>query len=64
MRNENIKERMKIETITDRCMKARLRWFMWTRICVKTNTGDGTAREKKKRQKRKTKAETDRLREV
>ena len=27
VRNENIKERMKIEKITDRCMKARLRGF-------------------------------------
>ena len=27
VRNEKIKERMKIEKITDRCVKARLRWF-------------------------------------
>ena len=27
MRNENIKERMKIEKITDRCVKVRLRGF-------------------------------------
>ena len=25
--NENIKERLKVESITERCMKARLRWF-------------------------------------
>ena len=50
VRNENIKERMKIEKITDRCMKARLRWVGHVetikRICGKTNAGDGTAREK------------------
>ena len=27
MRNENIKERLKVESITERCRKARLRWF-------------------------------------
>ena len=65
MRNENIRERTKIEKITDRCVKARHGWFKHvetrTRICGKTNTGDGTAREKNKR---KTKAEMDRLRNL
>ena len=27
LRNENIKERLKVESITERCRKARLRWF-------------------------------------
>ena len=27
VRNENIKERLKVESIAERCMKARLRWF-------------------------------------
>ena len=27
VRNENIKERLKVESITERCRKARLRWF-------------------------------------
>ena len=27
MRNENIKERVKVESIAERCRKARLRWF-------------------------------------
>ena len=27
MRNENIKERLDLESIAERCRKARLRWF-------------------------------------
>ena len=27
MRNDNIRERLKVENITERCRKARLRWF-------------------------------------
>ena len=27
MRNDDIKERLKVENITERCRKARLRWF-------------------------------------
>ena len=27
MRNDNIRERLKVEDITERCRKARLRWF-------------------------------------
>ena len=27
VRNDNIKERLNVESITERCMKARLRWF-------------------------------------
>ena len=27
VRNENIKERLKVESIAERCRKARLRWF-------------------------------------
>ena len=27
MRNDNIRERLKVETITERCRKAILRWF-------------------------------------
>ena len=27
VRNENIKERLKVESIVERCRKARLRWF-------------------------------------
>ena len=63
MRNENIKERMKIEKITDGCMKTEVVWACRetrTGIRGKMNAGDGTAREKK----RKTKAEMDRLCEI
>ena len=27
VRNDNIRERLKVESITERCRKARLRWF-------------------------------------
>ena len=64
MRNENIKERLKVESIADRCMKARLRCMVWPRkearprLRRKTDSEDGTTREKKAR---KTEAEMDGL---
>ena len=48
VRNDNTRERMKVENVTERCRKARLEETR-TRIHWKTNTGDGT--------KRKTRAE-------
>ena len=47
MRNENIKERLKVESIAERCRKARLRWF-WPRKEARPRirrNGDGTTRE-------------------
>ena len=63
MRNDNIKERLKVESIAERCRKARLRWFgqckeAIPRIRRKKDYGDGTTREKKAR---KTEAEMDGL---
>ena len=60
--NDNIRERLKIESITERCRKARLRWFGHVearpRLCWKKEAGDGTTRGKKAR---KTEAEMDGL---
>ena len=64
MRNENIKERLKVEIIAERCRKARLRWFGHVKrrdqdyVRRKKYSGDGTTREKKAR---KTEAEMDGL---
>ena len=64
MRNDNIMEKLKIETITERCRKARLslRWFEHVKRrdqkYVGRKTGDETTWEKKKR---KTEAEMDGL---
>ena len=58
VRNDNIRERLKVEDITERCRKARLRCEeMRPRIRRKKDSGDGITREKKKR---KTEAEMDR----
>ena len=63
MRNDNIRERLKVEDITERCRKARLE-VVWPRKETRPRThrkkdsGDGTAWEKKKR---KTEAEMDGL---
>ena len=58
MRTENIKERLKVESIAERCRKARLRWFGHVKRqdqdYVGRKTGDGTTREEKTR---KTEAE-------
>ena len=62
VRNENIKERLKLESIAERCRKARLRCMVWPhkearpRLRRKKDSGDGTTREKKAR---KTEAEMD-----
>ena len=62
VRNDNIKERLKVESIAGKCRKARLRWFGYVearpRIRRKKDYGDGTTREKKAR---KTEAEMDGL---
>ena len=64
VRNDNIRERPKVESITERCRKARLRWFgNEKRGETKTTSeekdfGDGTTWEKKKR---KTEAKMDGL---
>ena len=58
VRNENTKERLKVESITERCRKARLRWFGHVKRRDQDYVGDGTAREKKAR---KTEAEMDGL---
>ena len=58
MGNDNIRERLKVENITGRCRKARLRWFgrkvARPRLRRKKESGDGTSWENKKR---KTEAE-------
>ena len=62
MRNDDIRERLKVENISERCRKARQ--IVWTReemrpsIHRKKDSGDDTTWEKKKR---KTEAETDGL---
>ena len=63
MRNDDIRDRLKVENITERCRKARLRWFgtrkeARPRICRKKDSGHGTTWEKKAR---KTEAEMDGL---
>ena len=65
VRNENIKERLKVESITERCRKARLRWFGHVKRRdqdyvgpTKKDSGDGTTWEKKAR---KNEAEMDGL---
>ena len=61
VRNENIKERLKVESMAERCRKARLRWFgqeARPRLRRKKDSGGGTTREKKAR---KTEAEMDGL---
>ena len=53
MRNDNTRERLKVENITQRYRKARLRWFgrEETRPIIrrKKDSGDGTTWEKKAR---------------
>ena len=54
MRNDNIRERLKVENITERCRKARLGWFGNVKrrdqdYVGRKNSGDGTTWEKKKR---------------
>ena len=61
VRNENITERLNVESIAERCRKARLRWFGYENSRDqderrKKDSGDGTIREKKAR---KTEAEMD-----
>ena len=63
VRNDDIRDRLKVENITERCRKARLRWFgtreeAIPRICRKNHAGHGTTWEKKAR---KTEAEMDGL---
>ena len=64
MRNENIKERLKVESITERCAQESTTHVVWPRkearprLRRKTDSGDGTTREKKVR---KTEAEMDGL---
>ena len=59
--NDNIREPLKVEKITERCRKARQRWFVHVKIRYqirwKTNNGVGTTWE----EKRKTEAEMDGL---
>ena len=53
VRNENIKERLEVESIAERCRNAGLRWFGHVearpRLRRKKDSGDGTTREKKAR---------------
>ena len=62
MRNDNITERLKVDTITERCRESRLKWFghvtRRNQNYVGRKTRDGTTREKKKR---KIEAELDGL---
>ena len=62
MRKENVKERLDVESLAERCGKARLRCFGHVKRrdqdYVGRKTGDGTTREKKAR---KTEAEMDGL---
>ena len=62
MRNENIQERLKVESIAERCRKARLRWFGHVKRRYQDYVGrmtvDDTTREKKAR---KTEVEMDGL---
>ena len=49
VRNDDIRERLPVENITERCRKGRLRWFGHVkrpRLRRKTNAGDGTTWEK------------------
>ena len=52
MRNDDIRERLKVENITERCRKARQ--VVWPRkeaiprLCRKKDSGDGTTWEKKR----------------
>ena len=65
MRTDDIRKRLKIETITERCRKTGLRWFGHVKrrdqeyVGRNTLHGDGTTWEKKVR---KTKAEMGGLR--
>ena len=59
VRNDDTRDRLKVENITERCRKARLRWFgtrqeAIPRIRWKKDSGHGTTWEKKAR---KTEAE-------
>ena len=59
VRNDDIRERRKVENITDRCRKARLRWFGTRQEVIpiirrKKYSGDGNTWEKKA-----TKTETE-----
>ena len=52
MRNDNIRERLKVENITERSRKARLRWFGHVKrrdqeYVGRKTLGDGTTWEKK-----------------
>ena len=63
VRNDDIRDRLKVENITERCRKARLRWFgtcqeARPRIRRKKYSGDGTTWKKKARM---TEAEMDGL---
>ena len=62
MRNDSIRGRLKVESITVRCRKARLMWFGHVKRrdhdYVGRKTGDGTTREKNAR---KTEEEMDGL---
>ena len=62
-RNDDIRERLEVENVIERCRKARLRWFghvkrMRARIRWRKHFRDGTAWEKRVR---KTEAEMDGL---
>ena len=65
VRNDDIRERLKVENITERCRKARLRWFFHVKRryqeYVGRKTGDGTFGTTWEKKKRKTEAEMDGL---
>ena len=63
MRNKDIRERLNVANITQRCRYAKLGWFGHVKrpgpiVRRKKDPGDGATREKKKR---KTEAEMDGL---
>ena len=58
VRNDDIRKNLKVENITERCRKTRLRWFGHVKRREQEYVGDGTNWEKKKR---KTEPEMDGL---
>ena len=65
VRNDDIRERLKVENRTERCKKPRLRWFGHVKRrdqeYVGRKTGDGTFGTTWKKKKRKTETEMDGL---
>ena len=57
VRNDNTRERLKVENITERCRKARRRWFGH----VKRRDQEYDGRKTLEKKKRKTEAEMDGL---